>query len=169
VELVGARVVLRPLTNDDLDPLVAMFAEPAVEPWWPRYDRARVEADLLHHQDDDKVVYAIVVDGEVAGVIQSWEEADEDYRHAGMDLAVGTRWHGTGVAVDALRTLMRHLVHSVGHHRLVIDPALSNERAIACYRKVGFRPVGVMRRYERGLDGSFHDSLLMDVLAEEMA
>ena len=35
-------------------------------------------------------------------------------------------------------------------------------------REVGFRPVGVMRRYERGPDGQFHDGLLMDLLREEL-
>jgi len=34
---------------------------------------------------------------------------------------------------------------------------------------VGFRPVGVMRRYERGGDGRFHDGLLMDLLRGELA
>jgi aminoglycoside 6'-N-acetyltransferase len=33
---------------------------------------------------------------------------------------------------------------------------------------VGFRPVGVMRRYERGPDGSWHDGLLMDLLPEDL-
>jgi aminoglycoside 6'-N-acetyltransferase len=33
---------------------------------------------------------------------------------------------------------------------------------------VGFKPVGVMRRYERGQDGTFHDGLLMDMLAGEL-
>jgi hypothetical protein len=33
---------------------------------------------------------------------------------------------------------------------------------------VGFRPVGIMRAYERGRDGSFHDGLLMDLLAGEL-
>ena len=67
----------------------------------------------------------------------------------------------------ALRTLARHLVAS-GHHHLTIDPAVENERAIACYRKIGFRPVGVLRRNERGADGTFHDALLMDLLADEL-
>src|SRR5215210_7030084 len=31
----------------------------------------------------------------------------------------------------------------------------------------GFLQVGVMRRYERGPDGEWHDGLLMDLLAEE--
>jgi aminoglycoside 6'-N-acetyltransferase len=33
---------------------------------------------------------------------------------------------------------------------------------------VGFQPVGVLRRYERGPDGSWHDGLLMDLLPEDL-
>src|SRR6185295_11085520 len=40
--------------------------------------------------------------------------------------------------------------------------------AITGYRKVGFRPVGVMRQYERGPEGEWHDGLLMDLLAGEL-
>lgn len=29
--------------------------------------------------------------------------------------------------------------------------------------------MGIMRRYERGADGRWHDALLMDLLAEELA
>jgi aminoglycoside 6'-N-acetyltransferase len=36
------------------------------------------------------------------------------------------------------------------------------------YEKAGFRPVGVMRRYERdALGGDWHDGLLMELLAGE--
>jgi aminoglycoside 6'-N-acetyltransferase len=72
------------------------------------------------------------------------------------------------VAVDAIRTLARHLIEHGGHHHLTIDPAADNARAIACYAKVGFRPVGVLRQNERGIDGSFHDTFLMDLLAGEL-
>jgi aminoglycoside 6'-N-acetyltransferase len=30
------------------------------------------------------------------------------------------------------------------------------------------RSVGIMRRYERGNDGHFHDGLLMDLLREDL-
>ncbi len=70
---------------------------------------------------------------------------------------------------DAVATLARHLVRDRGHHRITIDPAADNTAAIRCYSAVGFRPVGVMRRYERDVDGEgWHDSLLMDLLAEEL-
>ena len=72
------------------------------------------------------------------------------------------------MGTDAVRTVVRHLVEDRGHHRIVIDPAADNVVAIRCYEKAGFRPVGVLRRYERGPDGTFHDGLLMDLLAEDL-
>ena len=76
---------------------------------------------------------------------------------------------GRVLGTDAVRTPARHLVHDRGHHRLVIDPAAANAPAIRAYAKVGFRPVGVMRAYERDPDGGgWHDGLLMDLLAEEL-
>jgi aminoglycoside 6'-N-acetyltransferase len=72
------------------------------------------------------------------------------------------------LGTDSVRTLARHIIVDHGHHRVVIDPAADNAAAIRCYSKVGFRPVGVMRRYERGPDGSWHDGLLMDLLADEL-
>src|SRR3954453_3388267 len=41
-------------------------------------------------------------------------------------------------------------------------------RGLQFYEKVGFKPVGVMRLYERGKDGTYHDGLLMDLLAGEL-
>lgn len=164
----GSHVLLRAPTDDDLDDLAAMFAEPAVAERWPGMDRDRIIEEVIHDDDPDSTQYVIEVDGELAGVIQSWEEPDPEYRHAGMDISLKTKWHGKGVAVDALRTLATHLIRDKDHHRLTIDPAADNARAIACYAKIGFKPVGVLRRYERGPDGTFHDGLLMDLLADEM-
>lgn len=62
---------------------------------------------------------------------------------------------------------MRHLFDERGHHRLAIDPAATNERAIRAYERVGFRPVGVKRQYERGPNGLWHDGLLMDLLTSD--
>ena len=60
------------------------------------------------------------------------------------------------------------LIDERGHHRITIDPAAENTHAIAAYAKLGFRPVGVMRSYQRMTDGRWVDALLMDLLAEEL-
>jgi aminoglycoside 6'-N-acetyltransferase len=114
------------------------------------------------------VGFAIELDGDVIGSIQYAEETDPGYRHAGIDLFLDRAHQGRGLGPDAIRTLARHLIEARGHHRLTIDPAAANDRAIRAYERVGFRPVGVMRRYERGPDGTWHDGLLMDLLAGEL-
>ena len=53
---------------------------------------------------------------------------------------------GKGAPAPYIRTVCRHLVDR-GHHRIVIDPAEANVRAIRCYEAVGFRRVGVLREY----------------------
>jgi aminoglycoside 6'-N-acetyltransferase len=109
------------------------------------------------------------VAGEAAGMVQYHEELDPMYRHAGIDIALASAWQGQGLGTDALRALVRYLFEERGHHRLTIDPAVANQRAIASYRKVGFKPVGVLRSYERGIDGHWHDNLLMDLLRDDFA
>ena len=89
------------------------------------------------------------------------------YRHAGMDIYLTTSRYGEGLGTEALRVLARYLFEERGHHRLTIDPAADNAGAIRAYEKVGFRRVGIMRKYERGPDGIWRDGLLMDLLEEE--
>lgn len=166
-QLHGTQVLLRLMTHEDVDAVTAILAEPAVSRWWGRYDAERVRAEMLDDRDG-AVVYVIEHDGAIVGSIQYHEERNPDYRHAGMDVFLSAAHHGRGLATDAVRTLARHLVHDRGHHRLVIDPAADNAAAIRLYERIGFRPVGVMRAYERGPDGTFHDGLLMDLLKAEL-
>jgi aminoglycoside 6'-N-acetyltransferase len=163
--LKGERVTLRPVRAADADRLLEILHEPEVARWWGEHDAKRVREELI--EPDDVVVYAIEVGGDVVGSIQYYEETDPDYRHASVDLFLATDAQGQGLGSEAIRVLAGHLFVTRGHHRLTIDPAADNERAIRAYERVGFRPVGVMREYERGDDGTWHDGLLMDLLASE--
>ena len=165
--LEGAIVRLRPPTADDVPELARIRRTPEVHERWRGGDDmvAAVEEDLA---EEGVTAYVIELDGRTVGWIQWHAEDEPDYRHAGIDIYVDPASHGRGVGADAVHTVARHLIRDHGHHRLVIDPAADNVAAIRCYAKVGFRPVGVMRRYEIGLDGSWHDGLLMDLLADEL-
>jgi aminoglycoside 6'-N-acetyltransferase len=160
--LAGERVMLRLVTPTDDVRLREILEEPEVARWWSFSGLGFGDGD-----DDDSVVLAIELDGDVVGAIQYAEETDPDYRHASVDIYLTTAVHGKGLGTDAIRTLARYLFDERGHHRVTIDPAAGNARAIAAYAKVGFRPVGVMRQYELGPDGTWHDGLLMDLLRDE--
>ncbi|GIH03203.1 GNAT family N-acetyltransferase [Rhizocola hellebori] len=162
----GKAVTLRSTTAADIDTLAAIRATPEVYERWLGDDLAAEIAEDL--EDPDLEMLTIEVEGHVVGMIQWSEEDEPQYRHAGMDLFLDPSAHGRGICTDAVRTLARYLIEELGHHRLVIDPAADNLAAIRCYGKAGFQAVGVMRRYERGGDGAWHDGLLMDLLAEEL-
>jgi len=165
--LTGAAIQLRPATDDDIPVLAAIRAAPEVLRWWRGGGDlvASVRSDV---EDPEAQGYVIEYEAGVVGYIQWGAEDDPDYRHASIDIYLDPAVHGRGLGADAIATLARHLFVDQGHHRIVIDPAADNEAAIRCYGKVGFRPVGVMRAYERGADGSWHDGLLMDLLADEL-
>jgi aminoglycoside 6'-N-acetyltransferase len=164
----GAVVRLRPATRADIPDLVKIRQHPEVYRYWRGGDDlfAAVEEDFA---EPGITAYVIDFDDRVVGWIQWEAEKDPDYRHAWMDIYLDPEVRGRGVGTDAVRTLARHLIVDHGHHRLTIDPAADNAAAIRSYTKVGFRPVGVTRRSERGPDGTWHDGLLMDLLAEELA
>jgi len=166
-ELAGQQVRLRPAKDADIPALAAIRATPEVRRWWRGGDdlSTAVAEDLA---DSGVHSYVIEHDDRVVGEIQWYEETEPDYRHAGIDIYLDPEVHGRGLGADAVRTLARHLLFDRGHHRLTIDPAADNEAAIRCYRKVGFRAVGIMRQYERGEDGTWHDGLLMDLLASDL-
>jgi aminoglycoside 6'-N-acetyltransferase len=161
----GERVTLRPLEAADVPRLVEIAADPEVARWWPGVS----EEDLRRLiESGDVFSFAIELEGELIGLAQAGEERDPDYRHASVDLFLGTAWHGRGLGADTVRTLVRWLFEDRGHHRITIDPAAANERAIRSYERAGFKRVGVMRRYERSADGEWHDGLLLDLLPEDL-
>lgn len=165
--LQGAQVTLRPPTPADVPDLARIRATERVHRWWRGGDdmAAAVTDDLAQ---PDVETFVIEHENKIAGAIQWQAETEPDYLHAGIDIYLDPAMHGRGLGSDAVRALARHLIVDRGHHRLVIDPAADNIAAIRCYTKVGFKPVGVMRRYERGADATWHDGLLMDLLADEL-
>src|SRR5215211_888666 len=165
VELRGERVRLRSTTPDDAPMLHTILRAPGVAQWWPNVTREECEEIAAR---DDVEAFVVELGGETIGLIQYSEERDPDYEHAGIDIAIHDAWQGRGLGTDAVRTLARHLLHERRFHRVTIDPAAANDRAIRCYEKVGFRRVGIMREYERCGDGTWHDGLLMDLLPADL-
>ncbi len=164
--LQGDKVMLRRAVLADLDAMVAIRSMPEVRQRWRGED---LTAEFIHDVNStDMTLLAVVLEGEIVGGIQWAEETDPDYRHASIDIYVRPDMHGQGIGPDAIRTLANHLFTAHDHHRISIDPAADNTAAIRCYTKVGFQPVGILRHYERGPNGDWHDGLLMDLLPEDL-
>ena len=68
-----------------------------------------------------------------------------------------------------MRTLARHLFTVHGHHRIEIDPAADNARRHPRLHEGGVPAGRDHPPLRAGADGTWHDGLLMDLLAEELA
>lgn len=153
-------IILRPLAEGDVAELLRIHRTSEVLRWWDE-----PEPDFPF-DDPESTRLTIQVDGAVAGMIHYSEELDPKYRHAAIDVFLDPELHGRGIGTEAVRRVVRVLVDERGHHRITIDPAADNTAAIRAYEKVGFRPVGVMRSYERDTGGEgWHDGLLMELIA----
>lgn len=160
-ELRGERVVLSPVTADDVEVPRSIHAMPEVAAWWGQ----PVEGFPLTDEPGSKRL-TIRCEGHVVGLIQFGEEREPEHRHAWIDLFLDPAWSGQGLGSDAVATLVCHLQHARGHHRVTIDPVVDNAAAIRCYEKVGFRRVGVSERSWRDPSGVWRDSVLMELVAE---
>jgi len=159
-----SRMVLRPLAKGDEAELLRIHRTPEVALWWDVPD-----AGFPWSDEPESTRFTIEVDGAVAGLIQFYEEQTPKYRHASIDLFLDPALRGQGLGTEAVRRIVRHLIDERGHHRVTIDPGKDNMAAIRSYEKVGFRPVGVMRSYERRAgESQWRDGLLMELLAEEL-
>jgi aminoglycoside 6'-N-acetyltransferase len=155
-------MVLRPLAKGDEAELLRIHRTPEVVLWWDVPDDGFPWSD-----EPESTRLTIEVDGAIAGLIQFYEEQTPKYRHASIDLFLDPVLHGQGLGTEAVRRVVRLLIDERGHHRVTIDPGTENAAAIRCYEKVGFKPVGVMRRYERRMNSDqWRDGLLMELLAE---
>jgi RimJ/RimL family protein N-acetyltransferase len=134
-----------------------------VRRWWDE-----PEDGFPFSDDPESTRLTIEFEGAVAGLVQFYEEPAPKYRHAAVDLFLDPALHGRGLGTEVVRRVVCHLLAERGHHRITIDPAVTNLAAITAYERAGFKAVGVMRRYERDVDGeTWHDGLLMELIAED--
>lgn len=153
---------LRPIVESDVEDLRRIRERPEVSKWWDPVE------DDFPWEEPESTRLTMEVDGQVAGMIQYYEETEPKFRHAGIDIFMDPDLHGQGIGTEAVRRVARILFEELGHHRVIIDPAADNKAAIRAYEKVGFKANGIARKAERDEDTQgWHDTLMMDLLVEE--
>jgi aminoglycoside 6'-N-acetyltransferase len=156
--------VIRRYADSDLLPLLAIVNQPEVSRWWGTWK----PRDLAKEIGAATLAWTIEIDGEPAGLVAAHEESDPDSYGVDLDVFLDSARIDRGIGSDALRQALRMLFEGRGHHRAAIYVNPDNKRAIRAYEKLGFKPVGILRRCARMDDGEWHDELIMDLLAEEL-
>jgi aminoglycoside 6'-N-acetyltransferase len=154
-------VELQPLDVAHVARLRELHRQPGVLRWWGTME------DGFPFDEPESQRFAIVLDGEVVGLVQWGDDSYAEARHAYVDIFVGDDFAGRGIGTEAVRQVTRTLIEEHGYHRVTIDPATDNEVAIRSYEKAGFRRVGTCRRaYLHEQSGEWRDELLMELVVE---
>jgi N-acetyltransferase len=93
-------------------------------------------------------------------------DVDNESIHIGATL-YGSRWWGTPVNAEAKLLLLGHCFEDCGYGRVKIQTDRLNERSQAAIAKLGARREGVLRRDKKREDGTFRDTVVFSVLADE--
>ena len=145
----------RAMTRDDLATLHAWVQRPHVAEWWaePR-TLSDITRDYLPTIDGSSTTQAFIacLDGAPIGFIQSyvvlgsgdgWWEDETDPGARGIDqfLADAQRLN-RGLGTAMIQAFVKQLFEDPAVTKVQTDPSPENLRAIRCYAKAGFRPVG---------------------------
>lgn len=72
-----------------------------------------------------------------------------------------------GYGTEAMHLLSFYAFEIIGYHRLQLHVISFNKRAIASYKKAGYKEIGVLREADF-IYNKYHDMLLMELLANEV-
>ena len=88
-------------------------------------------------------------------------------RHAMLGIVIGEKnYWNNGYGQDAVTLLLDYAFTLLNLNNVMLGVMAFNERAIQCYKNVGFQEIG-RRRQTRIIGKHMYDGILMDILAEE--
>jgi N-acetyltransferase len=172
--LVGRWVRLELLADDAINELYPLLSDPDVyadgyvmhrRPVSVEDSRTLVTSRFLAA---GRVVYAIrLVDGPLVGTssLLGIDLANESI-HLGATL-YGRRWWGTAVNPESKLLLLTHCFDDCGFGRVKIQTDARNVHSQAAIAKLGAHREGVLRRHMRREDGTFRDTVVYSILADE--
>jgi RimJ/RimL family protein N-acetyltransferase/nitroimidazol reductase NimA-like FMN-containing flavoprotein (pyridoxamine 5'-phosphate oxidase superfamily) len=180
VPLRGTRVVLEPLTMAHADALYAATAQNSAddEVWRfltsprPRTPDAMAEivrTALTSHVHGKRVpwVQRDAGTGEVIGTT-SYYLPDERLRALEIGHTfLGRRWWGTGVNAEAKLLLLRRAFDDLGTVRVTWQTDVRNSRSQRAIERLGAVREGVARANRRRADGSWRDSAIYAMTADD--
>lgn len=165
------RVTLRAMEREDLkrvhelwrnvDLIMLGFGQ-----WHPR-PLATLEKRYENYLDErDQSWFALEIDGKLVG---DCGLHDRNRRSGVAVLGIGIYdpdYVGKGYGREACTLLLDWAFRIQNYQRIGLDTWSTNERAIRCYRGLGFVEEGRMRR-QLFVDGQYVDQVLMGLLREE--
>ena len=118
-------------------------------------------------KENDRVFFIVrLEDDKLIGTI-GLHNIDNVNRRATLGIFIGDKsGRNKGYGTEAIRLIIEFGFKYLNLNNINLDVMEFNERAIACYKKCGFKEYGRRRKAEF-VCGKYYDRISMDILAEE--
>ncbi len=172
-KLVGSQCYLSPCSPDDAEAwarwdndlaVCIPLGDEAYSPIAPEKEREMIE-NSIRRQDHLFNIVALEGDALIGRCLLF--NVDQVNRCAMLGIAIGEKsYWSQGYGQDATRLLLDYGFNLLNLNNIMLGVFAYNERAIKCYKKVGFKEIG-RRRKARIIGCQMFDAVFMDILAEE--
>jgi len=176
-KLSGERLFLSPMNPDDAGQYTKWLNDPAVAVnlgMYPKMLSLPAEKKYLEGlADRASHDFAIVLrnedGGRLIGNISLVDMGSNIDRTATLGLFIGDEENrGRGYGAEAIRLILGYGFSTLNLHNIQLHLNSDNARALACYKKVGFKEFG-RRRESKFHSGRYVDQIYMDILDSEFA
>jgi RimJ/RimL family protein N-acetyltransferase len=99
---------------------------------------------------------------ESVGYIQVSEEAEAE-KTVRFGICLANQYWSQGYGTEIIEAIEAHLRSHCGIHKVILHVDETNTRAVACYSRLGYREVGVMRRHVL-VQGRLRNVVIMEKL-----
>lgn len=170
-KLVGDRVYLSPRSIEDVEKFTEWLNDFETTDYIGRsHLLIGLEGERKYLQDNinEEGVFAIIdsKDDKLIGTV-GLHEIDHLKRRATLGIFIGDKtYREKGYGTEAIRLILDYGFNYLNLNNIKLDLMEFNERALACYKKCGFKEYG-RRRKCNFVNGKYYDSIEMDILAEE--
>lgn len=109
--------------------------------------------------------------GEAIGTI-GLKNFDQHNRNADLFISIGSQSHistksySGGYGTDAVKTLVEYCFNNLNLHKVSVRVFVSNQRAVRCYEKAGFKREGLLKEHHFS-NGKYEDVILMGMIVSE--
>ena len=170
-KLVGDNIYLSPRNMEDAEKFVEWLNDFQVTDYTGRSAKLLTlegEKEYLQKNVNSEANFAIIrlEDDKMIGSV-SLEQISHIHRGATLGIFIGDKdGRNKGFGTEAVRLILDYGFNYLNLNNINLHVMEFNERAIACYKKCGFKEYG-RRRKCYFLNGKYYDKIEMDILSEE--
>lgn len=170
-KLLGDNIYLSPRNTEDVEKFTEWLNDFKITDYTGRSANVLTlesEKEYLEQHIGDEATFSIIrlKDDELIGTI-GLEKISHIHRGATLGIFIGDEsGRNKGYGTEAVKLILDYGFNYLNLNNINLHVMEFNERAIACYKKCGFKEYG-RRRKCYFLNGKYYDKIEMDILADE--